>query len=321
MKKAKTVTMVVFYALLVMLAVSGCEKTKESQKEISTRDLTGAVVADSIEQHVKWLENMGTRFALSPNRRQVADRIRKKLVGWGYQNASLDSFRISVYYNGSLYDQWQYNVIAKLEGSADLDSVCIIGGHYDNTLRSTSGNPFEGAYGANDNASGTAAMLEMARAMKKIDYKPRNDIMFIAYGAEELGLLGSKSHSETASVSGMKIIMMLNNDMIGYEPSDNSTGWKVDIMDYTSSGILRYKAQELVHKYTLLDHVHDNTYNKQSDSYPYSQKGYPALFFFSYSFDPNYHTLLDISQNCNFKYCAEVVKISAALLVDANTFD
>jgi Zn-dependent M28 family amino/carboxypeptidase len=218
-----------------------------------------------------------------------------------------------------MYEQWQYNVIATLEGSTYPDSISIIGGHYDNTLRSTSpGDPLVTAYGANDNASGVAAALEVARVMKKNSYQPKNTILFIAYGAEELGLLGSYDLSNKSKYNNEKIRMMLDNDMIAYEPSANPASWFVDIMDYDNSHDLRLRSEDLVHQYTVLDHVNINTYNKQSDSYPYSLKGYEALFFFANSSDPNYHTLNDIAANCNFEYCREVVNISVALLVDKN---
>ena len=72
--------------------------------------------------------------------------------------------------------------------------------------------------GANDNASGVAAALELARVMRKNNFSPRNTIEFIAFGAEELGLYGSKAYAAQANGSSKKIKMMLNNDMIAYEP-------------------------------------------------------------------------------------------------------
>jgi Zn-dependent M28 family amino/carboxypeptidase len=154
--------------------------------------------------------------------------------------------------------------------------------------------------------------------MKKNSFTPKNTIRFIAFGAEELGLLGSYSLAGNSKYNLEKIKMMLNNDMIAYEPSSNPLTWFVDIMDYDNSDALRYSAQTIGDQFSVLSHMNINTYNKQSDSYPYSVNGFPAIFFFGYASDPNYHTLNDISANCNFKYCAEVVKISCATLVYGN---
>jgi hypothetical protein len=109
--------------------------------------------------------------------------------------------------------------------------------------------------------------------------------------------------------------MMLNNDMIAFESSSDPYSWMVNIMDYESSVSLRLKAQQLCEKYTTLQSYNDNENNERSDSYPYSTFGFPALFFFKHAYDPTYHTLDDISSNCNFEYCREVVNVSVSLLV------
>jgi Zn-dependent M28 family amino/carboxypeptidase len=112
--------------------------------------------------------------------------------------------------------------------------------------------------------------------------------------------------------------MMLNNDMIAYETQAASSSWTVDIKDYDNSHELRQQAERMCRKFTSLDHKNDNTYNAQSDSYPFFEQGYKALFFFSNTMDPGYHSLTDRSINCNFEYCREIVKISCALLVYNN---
>jgi leucyl aminopeptidase len=313
---------VIYFSLLSAIAFVSCTKEQEperSPKEIMTFALTGDVRADSLKAFVIWMQDMGTRFALADNHRTVAVKIKNRFKQLGYPDTKLDSFQISrTWSDGKVYNQWQYNVISTLQGGAYPDSISIIGGHYDNILKAGGGDPFVTTYGANDNASGVAAALEVARVMKKNNYQPESTIKFIAYGAEELGLLGSYDMSNKSYLNNEKIKMMLNNDMISCEPSADKRIWYVDIMDYDNSHNLRYQAELLLHKYTVLNHVNVNTYNKQSDSYPYSLKGYKALFFFANSSDLNYHTMNDIATNYNFDYCREVVNISVALLVDRN---
>ena len=294
------------------------EVSEEQRKETITHNLNDEISADTLESLVTWMQNMGTRFALSDNHRDVALKIKNRFKIIGYGDTRIDSFMINKTYSNIIYQQWQYNVIATLEGSTNPDSVCILGAHYDNNLKSGSGDPFTSVNGANDNASGVAAALEIARVMKKNNYSPRNTIKFIAFGAEELGLLGSYDLSGKSKLNTEKIKIMLNNDMIAYEPTSDKSNWFVDIMDYDNSHNLRYRAQDLTIKYTVLNHVNVNTYNKQSDSYPYSVNGFMALFFFANASDPNIHTLNDNLANCNFEYCREIVKISCALLVYYN---
>ncbi|MGQ9620490.1 MAG: M28 family metallopeptidase [Bacteroidales bacterium] len=319
MKHRKIKIYGIFLAVLsVLILISGCKKYELSSKEINTIALTDEISGDTLESYVKWMEAMGTRFALAGNHRQVAVAIRERFKKSGYYDARLDSFFINVTYNKIDYNMYQYNVIAELRGSIHPDSVTVLGAHYDNILKQSEGNPFIAAYGANDNAGGVAAVLEIARVMKKRNYQPAGTIMFIAFGAEELGLLGSKYHADMAMRNFMKIKFMLNNDMIAYQPNTDKANWYVNIADYDNSHPLRIKAEELSKRYTVLKCFNDNTYRKQSDSYSYFLSGFKALFFASYVVDPNYHTINDISEACNFEFCREIVKLNCALLVERN---
>jgi bacterial leucyl aminopeptidase len=308
-----------FIIIGISLCIITCTKDQDSEevrKESLAMQLTGEISSDSLQSNISWMESMGTRFALAYNHRDVAISILKKFKMLGYENSILDSFLLDRTYEETSYHQWQYNVIARLEGTIFPDSVCIVGAHYDDNLRS--GDPFSITPGANDNASGVAAALELARVFMKKKFSPANSIEFIAFGAEELGLYGSKAYASQTVARSKKIKMMLNNDMIAYEPSANPSEWTVDIKDYDNSHELREEAERMCLKFTSLNHKNDNTYNQQSDSYPFSLEGYKALFFFSDKMDPEYHSLNDRSVNCNFSYCSEIVKISCALLVYNN---
>lgn len=109
---------------------------------------------------------MITRFALSDIHREIALQIQTRFKKIGFSDTRIDSFLINKLYQNIIYQQWQYNVVATLRGSTYPDSVCIIGAHYDDNLKT--GDPFSIIPGANDNAGGVAAALEIARVMKKI---------------------------------------------------------------------------------------------------------------------------------------------------------
>ena len=311
------VALLLLSALLVV--VTNCKKTDDSdklRKEAMTLTLNKEISADSLKGFVTWLQGFGTRFALSDGHRMVAVKIRNRFISMGYTDTKIDSFWINKTYRNINYQNWQYNVTATLEGSLGSDSLSVMGGHYDNIL--STGDPFTIVPGANDNASGVAAALEVARVMKKNGFIPKYTIKFIAFGSEELGLYGSKAYSSDARATLQRIRFMLNNDMIAYEPDNNSANWAVNIIDYSNSHYLRTEAERLCSKYTLLKYFNDNTSSNASDSYPFFTNGYKALFFFSKKMDPNYHSLNDLASNCNFDYCMEVVKISCAMLVDKN---
>jgi Zn-dependent M28 family amino/carboxypeptidase len=299
--------------------VTNCTKEKDTEqlsKDAMILKLNEDINADSLKAFVTWMQGLGTRFALSNGHKSVALNIKNRFIRMGYTDTKIDSFFINKTYKSVNYQQWQYNVVASLEGSAGSDSISVMGGHYDNIL--TTGDPFTIVPGANDNASGVAAALEVARVMKKNKYLPNNTINFVAFGSEELGLYGSNAYASDAKATIKRIKLMLNNDMIAYEPDNNTANWSVNIIDYTNSHFLRTEAEGMCTKYTILSHFNDNTYSSASDSYPFFTNGYKALFFFSKKTDPNYHTLNDLAANCNFEYCKEIVKISCAMLVDKN---
>lgn len=303
-----------------MVVMTECEKEEEDEelrkKEASVRDILDEINADSLKAHLNWLQAMGTRFALAENHRSVAVRIRNKFRQMGYADAGLDSFFLTRTYRNITYNQWQYNVIAVLRGKNHPDSACVIGSHYDSIVGT--GDPFTAAPGAHDNATGTSATLEIARVMKMRDFIPDKSIVFIAFGAEELGLHGSNNFASDPGEFSGKISFMLNNDMIGYETGGDPALWQVNILDYPNSAGLRNVAESIANKYTSLSYINDNTYNRQSDSYPFSQRGYKAIFFSAVDDDPYYHTINDVSNNINFEYCREVTKVSCAILIEKN---
>ena len=286
------------------------------RKDSLALTLINAVYPDSIKSTVNWLQGMNTRFAFASNHRSVAIKIRNRFIRMGYTDSFIDSFWVSMTWNNQNYAMWEYNVIAPLYGSSHPDSVIIVGAHYDDILNT--GDPFSTVPGANDNASGVAAAIEIARVMKLKNFSPDISIEFVAFGAEELGLLGSADYAAKLALSGRPVKMMINNDMIAFEHNTNRSFWSVNIMNYDDTEPLWYEAKTLCSKYTGLNPLNDNTNNKKSDSYSFHTKSYKAIYFAANSTDPNYHTVNDLSINCNFNYCADVVRISCALLVYEN---
>ena len=116
-----------------------------------------------------------------------------------------------------------YNVIGVLEGSDPLlkKEVIIIGAHYDHLGRGGEGSgslaPTSGDihHGADDNASGTAGVIELARLFTEQNPKPKRTIVFMAFGGEEEGLLGSNYYVNHPLLPLANTVAMINMDMIG----------------------------------------------------------------------------------------------------------
>jgi hypothetical protein len=114
-----------------------------------------------------------------------------------------------------------YNVVGVLEGSDRLlkNETIVIGAHYDHLGRGGSGSlaPRSGEihHGADDNASGTAGVLELARVFTAQRPRPKRTIVFVAFGGEEEGLLGSNYYVNHPVTPLNNIVAMINMDMIG----------------------------------------------------------------------------------------------------------
>ncbi|MDD5570165.1 MAG: M20/M25/M40 family metallo-hydrolase [Bacteroidales bacterium] len=208
---------------------------------------------------------------------------------------------------------WQYNVIATLQGNANSENVYVVCGHYDSYA---AGSPIVIAPGADDNASGTVSTFEIARVFKKKNYIPRSTIKFIAFGAEEAGLIGSKDYAKKALDSAMNILMVVNSDMISY--SSTPSNWKMNLQSYNGSEWVTNLAKHICLNYTSISPVVAGNSLTGSDSYSFWQKGYPSIFLQEYDFCPYYHKTSDTLPNYNMDYCAEVIKVACGMLMQAD---
>jgi hypothetical protein len=104
------------------------------------------------------------------------------------------------------------NVIATLKGSNNPDRIYVVSGHYDSMCTSPTDAKCD-APGANDDASGTAASLELARVMSKQKFDAT--IVFMTVAGEEQGLLGAAYYAEQAKINNINIEAMFTNDIIG----------------------------------------------------------------------------------------------------------
>jgi aminopeptidase YwaD len=112
--------------------------------------------------------------------------------------------RVKIESDTGIVQRTGYNIIGTLRGASD--ETIVVGGHYD----SVNAGP-----GAGDNASGTAALIELARVMGSRS-QPQHTLVFIAFDAEELGLLGSRAYvNELSAAQIAKLRGMMNFDMLG----------------------------------------------------------------------------------------------------------
>lgn len=317
--KAKKLTGLVILAIIASIFIT-CTKLSDSNNEtILTRKdtlvftLLYSLNADSVAETSQWLEDMGTRFALAENRRNVATEIKNRFIRLGYPEAALDSFQTVINYKDQEYSTWQYNVTAELRGSDFPDSVNVIGAHYDDIV--TSGDPFVTSPGANDNACGVASVLEIARVMKYTEYKPAKSVKFVAFAAQEFGLLGSADFASKLKASGRPVGIVVNSDMIAHETISDKLLWSVDAVFNKNSEDITKESRIISDRYIGLYSDADSTVSKNLDSYSFYRENFKAISFTSEQNDINDHSVNDRSNNCNFTYCILVTGITCGLMV------
>jgi hypothetical protein len=210
------------------------------------------------------------------------------------------------------------NVIGVLEGQGPLaDETIVVGAHYDHLGNGGMGSLAFGSReihnGADDNASGTATVVEMARRFAaRPDPLPRR-IVFILFSGEERGLLGSEHYVKEPIFPLDKTVSMVNFDMVGRFDSGkglivygagSSEGWEPLVESLASSLGLNPK----------LTKGAGGEFG-DSDHYSFYRKDLPVLFFFTGT-HPDYHRPSDDSDKINYAGMARVADLGELVILD-----
>jgi len=208
------------------------------------------------------------------------------------------------------------NIIAYIKGSEFPDEYLFISAHSDHEGL-IDGEIYNGA---DDNGSGTAAVLEIAEAFNeavKDGYKPKRSIVFLHVTAEEKGLHGSRYYSNNPIFPIENTMATLNIDMIGrVDPShkDNENYIYVIGSDRISTE-LHFIAQKANDKFTKLnlDYKYNadndpNRYYYRSDHYNFALKGIPIIFFFNGEHE-DYHKPTDTADKINYPLLSKRTKL------------
>lgn len=203
-----------------------------------------------------------------------------------------------------------YNVVATVTGSSRPDDWYIVGGHYD----ATSEQPLAAAPGAEDNASGCAGVVELARVITA--YPPEGTVLFICYSGEEQGLLGSEDHVADLLSSGdiAKVRAMIDLDMIAYT-GDGDLDCLLESEPFAQ--FLVDLLADAAAQYTML-RIETSLYAFGSDHVPYLGEGIPALLtiendWFQY---PYYHTTNDLPHQLTVAMGEEILRMNVAAVAE-----
>jgi Zn-dependent M28 family amino/carboxypeptidase len=165
--------------------------------------------------------------------------------------------------------------------------------------------------GADDNASGTVGVIELAEAFASLDERPARTLVFAAVTAEERGLCGSRYYVEHPVVPIERTVAELNLDMIARNPPD-TVGFVGK--DYTSLGAVVDRVLVEYPELGLVAAEHRGRYGA-SDHFPFVQRGVPALFFFSGEHE-DLHTAADNPERADAGQAARIVRLAFLVGLD-----
>lgn len=204
------------------------------------------------------------------------------------------------------------NVVGIVEGSDPVlkNEYVVVGAHFDHVGIGQTGMMSKDNYGqvhngADDNASGTSGVMEVAEAMSKM--KPKRSVVFIAFNAEELGMMGSRYYAYQFPWRPIdKAVGMVNMDMIGR--NETELLWAGGIF-YSSDmkDVVEKANKDAGTGFELLYNVGLLTF--ASDQGPFIKREVPSVFFFAGMHD-DYHTPADDVQKINFKKAERVAKLA-----------
>ncbi len=254
---------------------------------------TNSINSNELRHHVETLADdaLEGREAGSRGGWAAAVYVRNELRSYGIQPAGPD---------GDYFQLFQgrfRNILGKIEGRDPVlkNEFIIVGAHYDHVgygNRTNSFGPFGYIHnGADDNASGTAGLLEVVEAFTKLNQPPRRSVLFAFWDGEEKGLLGSKYYASDPVVPLQQTRMMLNADMIGRLRGD-----RVMIYGSRTAPGSRQLASSLNSSDLLLDFTWEMKNN--SDHYSFFEQRIPVLMLHT-GLHEDYHRPSDDAYKVN----------------------
>jgi hypothetical protein len=259
------------------------------------RAVTTQVSVDRIYRYQKSLFDFDSKHVSMPGNAKAIAYLTDTYRSFGYEPEQ-QSFEM----RGALGSRTA-NVLAVLKGTENPELIYVVSSHFDSRA--------EGP-GADDNTSGTAALLEAARVMAK--HPQPATIVFASFTAEESGLVGSREYVRRAVADSLKLVGALNNDMLGWTNDhrlDNT-------IRYSNPGIRDIQHAAAAQFSAMI--TYDALYYKSTDAAAYYEAygdivggigSYPVLG------NPHYHMPHDVLEVENHQLIAEASKTTVATLM------
>lgn len=329
----------------LLLTLPVCAQTPQGAIHPTVRQIVASVSEERITANLRKLEGFGTRHILSAQDDPVRGigAARK----WIFEQFRSYSPRLEVRFDTHLIPKQRrvfreveiHNVVAVLPGKTNPEAQILISGHYDSLaiVRRAGATDTPGggppamddektaaadAPGVNDDGSGTAAVMELARVLSQHEFD--KTLIFIAFAGEEEGLLGSTKYAEAAKRAGSEIEAVLNNDIIGNDLAGNGRRethtvrvFSADPGDSPSRQLARY-VKLIGERYVPAMKVdlvfRQDRFGRGGDHTPFANEGFAAVRFSEVAENYSHqHNATDTFSNVSPAYCARVARVNAAV--------
>ncbi|RDJ35606.1 MAG: hypothetical protein DWQ19_12375 [Crenarchaeota archaeon] len=291
---------------------------EQPPKEFTFAEALNSINLQDIKSNLEYLasEKLEGRMSGKKGNILAAQMIYDKFKSYGL-NVEYQKFRISRMNPGphnETGDDFTQNIIAWIEGSELPNEIVVIGAHMDHIgygPRMSRSGRIAIHPGADDNASGTVALLEIAKAFSKL--KPKRTVVFQAYSAEEMGLIGSRFYCDhplfpKENPNIRNHIFMLNMDMVGYlGKGQHFAGF----YSGDSSPDVGRLIDELNAKYSFARRVTSRG-SGGSDHACFYNKRVPVAFLHTGS-HPYYHTPEDTADKINYQGIEQIARYAFEL--------
>ena len=272
----------------------------------------------NIKKHIQYLadDKLQGRQTGSEGERLAMDYIQKefkklKLTPMGDASSFEQAFAFKGGTHGTGAEGTAHNVVAYLDNKAD--KTIIIGAHFDHLGLGENGSSLDANpqgkihNGADDNASGVAGVLELARYFKNNKIKENSNFLFICFSGEELGLFGSKYFTEKPTLELSNVNYMINMDMIGrLNPTTKS-------LSVSGSGTSPVWETLFKNTNTTLAVKTDSAGIGPSDHTSFYLKNIPVMHFFTGSHS-DYHKPSDDWDKINYEGEKEVLELVISVI-------
>ena len=309
--------------------------------EEKVRAILEEVSADRLRSDVEALVGFHTRHTgsrtdsetegIGAARQWIYDRfLEAKRESGGRLDVEFDKFTAG---NERIEEMEMWNVVATLPGATDPDRFYVVGGHYDSRVSDVT-NATAFAPGANDDGSGTAVVLELARVLGRHTFDAT--LVFIAFVGEEQGLLGSTHWAGWAQESGLFVDGMITNDIVGNSHGGNGIfdDQSLRCFAFSKEGVdsphrqlcraARQAAARFLPGFTVRMIYRHDRFGRGGDHIPFIRAGFPAVRFSEPNEDyTRQHQDVrkegevqygDLTEFVDFDYTARVARVNAAVL-------